>query len=723
MRPKLARRSNADETEFVNDGTGIGEAVSDEAESVSDGIGIRSHFSRRLLDWRGTLPRNKPPRLKENYQRLFASFKKQDHADQDICWRGSDSPDWFSCSGESAVAWMERHINLKVEGQLYPLHSLPRDPDPLTGRSYWSMWMEQREFLKQAFETDAHGTLMHNTVILCLQRGEGKSLVTVLGTLYRFFIWPDQKGFYSAFSKDQSQFINGETARNIIRDSPRLLSMIGGEKSIKNDEISLPKGVNDRQVSYIRTISSERGIYSNLSFFTCSEFHLQRSPFKFFVQLYQSRRNTRNAQAWIDSTASTKDHMLYQWYQRSQTAGGLPGMLFVYRCSQYGRQGDYLNPRMSDRQIEHYRETTPNDFAPYLLNLWGGEGGSFLSSHLIAALDCIGIGGKRDDLAVIRALKRREELNLSILELQRGGNEHFDQIIELDGLEAKFTRLSDLFHLNDPNDIPTAEQMEKIAAFYDSDYTVAVGIDIADTIFGPDEVRKKSQARSIVALVSRLNPGSRSAPFDSPIHRAPQWVYIVPACYSTNIHQPGEVKILLDQINEQLPLAKVTIEKHDVGDIPQWCKTHKIPVEVIDPKQHNKTEGFGMFHKLFVSGTIKAPLLPLKGSRGVDDIFREELSYFSSAKTSNKEYSFASTEKSSRKPGAVQDDSVYAVMWGIFGLQKLSSDEGEGLSIGQGIDPVSLFSVKINNRDDSKYDVDGFENRWRQKPDLLGDYS
>jgi hypothetical protein len=170
------------------------------------------------------------------------------------------------------------------------------------------MWEGQKDVLREALKQE-NGQYVYRLVVLCWQRGEGKSLLVCLIELFRFFNLPRQKIVCGANSKDQSQFVHYDIMRSIILHSPRLLAEIG-RKGIQQKGLYFMDRYGAPQ-SEIKTISSFSGIVSNINSYTFSEM-FQMVKVDFFVQLDGSIRNIPNAMGCIDSTVSSKQHQLWR---------------------------------------------------------------------------------------------------------------------------------------------------------------------------------------------------------------------------------------------------------------------------------------------------------------------------------------------------------------------------------------------------------------------------
>ena len=101
----------------------------------------------------------------------------------------------YTNGAEGMISWCEKYCHAPVykPDETIPewirIGKLPRDVNPETGKSYWWMWEEQKEELREALKM-VNGRFVYNLIIFCWPRGEGKSFITVLIQLWRFFNWP-----------------------------------------------------------------------------------------------------------------------------------------------------------------------------------------------------------------------------------------------------------------------------------------------------------------------------------------------------------------------------------------------------------------------------------------------------------------------------------------------------------------------------------------------------
>ncbi len=140
---------------------------------------------------------------------------------------------------------------------------------------------------------------------------------------------------------------------------------------------------------------------------------------KFFVQLDGSIRNIPNAMGVIDSTVSEKTHILYQLYQSAlENPGG--SVYFSYRCSHQGIHEDFMNPQMTQKQLEDYKtKFPPQEFARYFKNVWDTGVKKIFTAAQLEAMHYFGIIGAdpKDYIApvnMILGLEKKDELLLEI---------------------------------------------------------------------------------------------------------------------------------------------------------------------------------------------------------------------------------------------------------------------------------------------------------------------
>ncbi len=301
----------------------------------------------------------------------------------------------YRSGGEGFCKWCEENVCIPVYHnnsyvpQWTPMCCLPTSPNPNTGRSYHSFWENQKTVLVKALAMK-DGRFLYRLIIFCWQRGEGKSFIAVLIQLWKFFCFPRQMIMLGANSKEQTKFVHYDIMRDFILNSPKLLKIIG-RKNIQEKEIKL-RDKRGNIGSFIRSISTSTGIVSNVTGYTFSEMFDMTNP-KFFVQLDGSIRNIPNALGVIDSTVSTKTHILYKLYQ-TFTKNKDPFLFFSHRFSQNASSEDYWNPQMTQQQLNSYENKFPRaEFERYFKNTWEAGSNRFFTKEMIQATHYFGING------------------------------------------------------------------------------------------------------------------------------------------------------------------------------------------------------------------------------------------------------------------------------------------------------------------------------------------
>ena len=264
--------------------------------------------------------------------------------------------DTYRNGGDGFIKWAEEHICIQIypSGSEIPqwtsLSDLPDTPDPDTGRSYKSMWEEQKKIVRKALVM-VNGRFKHRLVVLCWPRGEGKTYVVCMIQMWKFFCWPKQEIMLCANSKDQTKFVQYHIIRQMIENSPKLLAIVG-KRNIQEKEIKITDK-NGNVVSFIRSISNFSGIVSNITGYAFSEIFEMKKP-EFFQQIDGSIRNMPNALGVMDSTVSPKDHILFKLYEAWQN-GEDETIFFSYRFSKLGLSTDFWHPQQTQQQLNSYK--------------------------------------------------------------------------------------------------------------------------------------------------------------------------------------------------------------------------------------------------------------------------------------------------------------------------------------------------------------------------------
>jgi hypothetical protein len=578
------------------------------------------------------------------------------------CWRNG---------GAGFIQWCEDNVNLAIyeEGsdipKWLPMGDMPKAKNPLTDRSYHDCWNMQKPILMEALQMHK-GRFKYRVIVLCWMRGDGKSLIACLIQLWKFFCFPKQQIMLGANSKDQVKFVHYDIMREIILNSPNLLSTVG-ERNIQEKEIRLQnsKGVN---ISIIRSISSFSGIVSNITGYTFSEIFDMKNP-KFFVQLDGSTRNMPNALGIIDSTVSAKSHILYKLWQSWLENKHKSMTFFSYRCSVEGSYKDFFNPQMTQAQLDDYRmKFPPAEFDRYFRNVWESGVGKVFSEDMVEATRILSVhpsglpqpntNSIQQHLYKIR--KTRENMGDAV---------NAELAMQTAVLRRSVRPLSDIIRLDQAvffNSIGTAEQLKMLSDYYDTDWAIGVGVDRADPMKNVTH-----GARTITSIVAKGLPGSRSNSaaqyMPNAIH---SYIYVV-----LGLNHIADNS--LNGIKEITALANVTFdgidmlcaERWGMFDIIPWLEENEIKSELIQPNMERQKMAFSEMFIIVSTERFKCPLIGIAGSK-MDDIYKEEMITFEQS-TADKLW-YGSPEKSERY--GIQDDCIFSLVWNIYGMRNLTVD-------------------------------------------------
>lgn len=577
---------------------------------------------------------------------------------------------------EGFIQWAEENVCLEIfpiQGgrvstvkRWVPIRDFTDEEHPITGRSYRSMWEQQKEVIREALRME-NGMFVYSLIVFCWMRGEGKSLLVCLVLLWRFFCWPRLQIMLGANSKDQTKFVHYDIMRDIIRNSPRLVGLVG-EKNIQEKEIRLVNRKGE-VMSMIRSISTASGIVSNIAHYSFSEIFDMKNP-KFFVQLDGSIRNIPNAFGMIDSTVSTKEHILYQQYEGWRT-GALPNVFFSHRYSREGRQEDYWNPHMTQAQLDGYRTKFPSEeFERYFLNTWdSGEQRPF-TREILEETNIIAYGEKYLD---------HEEISFNIAEKYR----LYDIIDQTGGLgfaedsaainhgiariESKLVPVDSVYQLKNAFgavDFAPVEVINKLSDLFNTDFAILAGLDQAD----PMAIFKK--ARTILTFLAKGLPNSKHDTSWLTQHRADlRYLYFLIGLVHVEDSDIDTVKEILDRAHTTYDgLDSFCGERWGSGNLGKWLDEKKIKYELVSPGYDRQRDAF---KELFIAtreGRFKKPILAVPGMVE-EDVLREEMGVF--YQNTVKRW-FGSPHKNEKY--GIQDDSVFSLGWAMFGGREIGPE-------------------------------------------------
>jgi hypothetical protein len=582
------------------------------------------------------------------------------------------------------------HIPIYPEGsdiaQWIRMGDLPDETNPRTDKSYSEMWEAQKEICIEALRME-NKRFVYRLLVFCWMRGEGKSLLACLVQIWKFFCWPRQAIMLGANSKDQIKFVHYDIIRDIILHSPRLLYKVGGKKNVKEKEIVI-RDERGGQMSILRAISSFSGIVSNITGYTFSEIFDMKNP-RFFVQLDGSVRNIPNALGVIDSTVSDKLHVFYRLYEGHRT-GKSKGVFFSYRHSRDAVMEDYWNPHMDQSQLSDYQVKFPfGEFERYFQNLWSAGFKQIFTDEMLEAMGYIGMDGKiGNQYDMLEVLKKKNRLLDKAEEM--AGRGVSDAVIEADiqsrGHMERFRSIEELYYLKTPLGMPRAADMDdlfRLGDFYDTEWCVLGGIDRAD----PMKVR--TAARTVVSVVAKGLVGSRSNPFmQIELGGIPQYIYLLLNLVHVESSSLEDIKDALKASHEELDgLDVICGERWGIWDLEPWCEDLDIEFQAIFPTYDRQKEAFSEMFIAVQQGRFKAPPLSVPGSKS-EDMLREEAAVFDH--DMEKRW-FGSPEKQESR--GVQDDSVFAVAWSMYGGRMKGVDDFRSRKSG------SHFGIMFANKD------------------------
>jgi len=595
--------------------------------------------------------------------------------------------------GEGMIAWCEDYVCVPIcpVGSDIPnwtsLSELPEELNPETGKSYKTMWEEQKKELRRCLKMK-DGRFIYRQIVFCWMRGEGKSLVVCLIQLWKFFNWPEQRIVLGANSRDQIKFVHFDIMVQIIRNSPDLISLVE-KRDIKDKEIRF-RDYRGYVRSIIQSISTATGIVSNITGYTFSEMFDMKNP-KFYTQLDGSIRTIPNALGIIDSTVSHKLHVLYQLYQ-GFIKGKTQLVYFSYRHSKKGAIADYWNPNMTVAELNDYKIKFPfGDFEQYFLNLWSAGAEKVFTDEMVEEIGFIGA----DDLLLNHdRIKRLFEEKNKTLEVignieKKGFAGSVEELqLKIENIYSRVRSVDSIYGLKGEFGSPrmaTMENLAQLSTVFDTDFVVLAGVD-----FG-DPYATRGYARTILVVCAKGLPGSKSKPFAlvAP-ETAPKYIYFVLNVINIKNHSLSDVKKELERAHEEFGgIDTFCSERYGAWDVEDWCKERAIAFEPIFPTYDRQKESFKVVLEVVREGLYKCPVLAVPGSK-TEDVLREEFPTFDH--DSEKRW-FGSNEKGQKY--GVQDDFMFANGWCIYGGRLLGVDnfrERKGVvSFGEYVPAVGLI--------------------------------
>lgn len=583
-------------------------------------------------------------------------------------------PSSYRDGPEGFIKWCEENVCIPIYpvGDVMavwcPIKDLPTELNPKTGKSYRGIWEAQKEVVRQALRM-VNGEFIYRLIVLCWMRGEGKSLLAVLIQLWKFFNWSKQQIVLGANSKEQITFVHYDIMKDIIINSPNLFQGVG-KKNIQEKKIMITDEKGNT-VSVIRAISSFSGIVSNITGYTFSEIFDMKNP-KFFVQLDGSIRNIPNALGVIDSTVSTKTHILYQLFE-GYVKRTSKSVFFHYRFSKEGKAEDYWNPNMDQSQLDDYRSKFPlGEFERYFLNTWSSATLRVFTEETIKSMQYLGADRVLlNPSEVMKISKKLVDLedSVKVLTERRQVTRSLDEeMLQIQFLKTRLIPLDKYYKLMDDGGMPrmaTLDELITLGNVLDTKWAILCSIDRAD----PLKVTNRG-ARTIFTCIAKGLPGSGSRPFILDDHTVPNYVYFLLHIANVENHSLEELKdLILSCKKEYDGIEKLCGERWGIWDLVPWCETEDIPFEAVFPTYDKQKAAFSEMYLLATGGRLKSPITGVWGSKETD-ILQEEARVF--YHDPDKHW-FGSPEKMERE--GIQDDSMFAVAWCIYGGREISAND------------------------------------------------
>ncbi|MFP4448486.1 MAG: hypothetical protein ACOCZ4_00420 [Bacteroidota bacterium] len=578
--------------------------------------------------------------------------------------------------GEGCCLWAEDNLCVSMYrpgttiSEWVPISEIPKQRNPITGRSPYDMWQKQKETLCRALEMK-DGRFIYRLIVLCWMRGESKSFLACLIQLWKFMCWPKQTIVLGANSKDQVKFVHFDIIRDMALNSPNIINIIG-QKNVQEKEIRL-KNKNNAVVSFLRPISSFSGIVSNITGYTFSEIFDMKRP-KFFEQLHGSIRNIPNALGTIDSTVSDKTHILYKLYKTYVTQKD-PTLFFYHRESPDALQDDYWNPEMTQQQLDSYKGTL-NNFDQYFKNTWDAGSVKPLTEEMLDACAYIGYDDQvifnNNIINVCQERNEYQKRSAKALETYRFNMDKASKMREFYDNKAKeiHQRLKKFPEL-EGNQLMHIDMIEKIADIYNTDLCILAGLDRAD----PLKTDVYSGARTMLSFIAKGLPDSRS------LHQniyddeyLPKYLYFPIGLFQITDNTLESIKAVLNQVHLEIGIDSFCSERWGVWDMVDWFEANDIAYEILHPTYEKQRAAFSALFETISNARFKVNVHGLKGYKE-DCQFKEEGLHFVHHKQKRQ---YVSDEKD--QVNGVQDDLLYSIGWGLYGGRNLGVPDFRSLN-------------------------------------------
>lgn len=509
-------------------------------------------------------------------------------------------------------------------------------------------WEEQRIFIKNAFKLNAKGDYKHNLIVFSAPRGDGKTYIIALLTLFRFFNRFGEIINLSGNSKEQATFAHYELCKKIIQNTPILKNTPG--LVIKEKYISLMAGPKEA-VCQIKAIPSSVGLLPGTTCAVFTELHNLEER-QFFVDLWTSTRATPNAMVLVDTTVAAPGHIVYELWE-SQKRGDDPLLYFHHYADKH------CNPETTPEQLNSFRRhMLEHEYNMYFRNRWEDATGGLFTADRIREMGYCGVNG---------VVGRTVDLEIAVqtlMDLDQKRSKYANARIqlatvnkEIRGIEETLITTDSIYHTP-----ATSADLDRIQKVFGVNFIIGVGLDRAQMISkAPDRTVLTCVARGIVS---------------------PEVSYY----FVLDMFIPKESTLtvlsekILDWTTTYGWIDKVVIESYLGQDFYSWCLERGYDAECTPATFKNQKIVFTELYQLMEQGLLKAPKIPYYaddsgelffGYSVKEDILREEMKAFSYSST--KKW-FGAPEK--RLKGGIKDDTIYSLAWAVYATQ------GEGIPFG-----------------------------------------
>ena len=581
--------------------------------------------------------------------------------------------------GDGFIQWVEDKICLPIATKESDVTEWRRFKD---FPEYWGeIWHEQKKILRRALEMK-DGEFLYRLIILMWPRGEGKSVLTILIQLWRFFNFPRMSIILGANSVGQVKFHHFDNMVNIIVHSPDLLDVVG-RKNLQQKQIQM-RDKDGEVTSFIRPVSSFTGIYSGCTGYVFNEFH-QAKKFKFFTEIDSSMRGVRNGLGVIDTTVAPKTHILYKMYQSARNKKD-KFLFYSFRVTK-GLSSQFWNPMINQDYLESQKERLPfGEYERFYLNTWAAGSERVFTDEMVEAINYFGVDKQLGTHAVLMKMLLEKNKLLAQEKKMIGEGDDEDLLEEriktasiapqlyekhkyrFEEFDRRVWPVEDVYSLKSPNDLPVMAELDalvKLGDMYDTHWAVLAGIDRADPM------KTRTAARTVVCALAKGLAGSRSFPYPVDESGSPRYIYFLLHLVEIEDNSIEKIKDVLVAMHDAYDgIDAMGSERWGVVDLKGWCEDRDIKPIIYYPTYSRQRTMFAEMYLAYKTGRFKTPPLCVRGSKG-DDILKEEASIFDHNPEATKG-KFGSPEKTERY--GIQDDAMFSVGSAIFGGLELGVD-------------------------------------------------